>query len=80
VLTHAVTVRGVNAGPQTGTLLRNVDHSGMRPSLMIGTDLLKQLHVYIAFKERMIYITQGPELAAGDPTAMPVVAVSPYRP
>ena len=71
---------GAGSGPQTGTLLRNVDHTSFRPELVIGSDLLKLLHVYIAFNERMVYVTQGPELPEGDTRAMPVVAVTPYRP
>jgi hypothetical protein len=81
VLTHSVSFRGTNSGPQTGTLLRNVDHTSTQPELVIGTDLLKLLHIYIAFKERMIYVTQGPELREGDARALPgVVAVTPFRP
>lgn len=78
VLTHST---GVGAsGPQTGTLLRNTNNAAMKPALTIGTDLLKRLHIYIAFNERMLYVTQGPELATDDAKAMPVVAVTPARP
>ena len=81
VLTHSVSFRGTDAGPQTGTLLRNVDHISTQPTLVIGTDLLKLLHIYIAFKERMVYVTQGPELPEGDARALPgVVTVTPFRP
>lgn len=81
VLTHGVVLRGMNVGPRTGTLLRDVgDNSDVQPTLKIGTDLLKMLHIYIAFKEHMLYVTQGPELPVGDPNAMPVVAVTPFRP
>jgi hypothetical protein len=79
VLTHSAGASGLNAGPQTGTLLRNFG-TAAQPALTIGNDLLKQLHVYIAFKERMVYVTQGPELPAGDARALPVVAVTPFRP
>lgn len=79
-LTHSLLLRGADPGPQTGTLLRNNDQTAIQPSLVIGTDLLKLLHLYIAFNERMVYITQGPELAAGDPKALPVVPVTPFRP
>jgi hypothetical protein len=47
---------------------------------VIGTDLLKQLHIYIAFNERMVYVTQGSELPEGDAKALPVVTVTPFRP
>ena len=80
VLTHSVSFRDTSSGPQTGTLLRNVDGTSAQPELMIGTDLLKLLHIYIAFKERMIYVTQGPELQEGDARALPGVAVTPFRP
>jgi len=80
LLMHSVLVRGANSGPLTGTLIRNIDQSSTQPSLMIGTDLLKLLHLYIAFNERMIYITQGPELPQGDAKALPVVTVTPFRP
>jgi hypothetical protein len=81
VLTHSVSFRGTSSGPQTGTLLRNIDHTSTQPEMMIGTDLLKLLHIYIAFKERMIYVTQGPELQEGDARALPgVVTVTPFRP
>ena len=80
VLTHSAQMPGANYGPQTGTLLRNIDHTATQPELTIGTDLLKLLHLYIAFDERMIYVTQGSELPEGDARALPVVAVTPFRP
>jgi hypothetical protein len=80
VLTHSALVRGGNSGPQTGTLLRDVGQTSTQPELTIGTDLLKLLHIYIAFNERMVYVTQGPELPEGDANALPVVAVTPFRP
>jgi hypothetical protein len=80
VLTHSLLFRGANSGPQTGTLLRNVDQSATQPALTIGTDLLKLLHLYIAFNERMVYVTQGSELPEGDAKALPVVTVTPFRP
>jgi hypothetical protein len=80
VLTHSGPLRGANSGPVTGTLLRNSARSTNQPALTIGTDLLKLLHLYIAFNEHMIYVTQGPELPVGDAKALPVVAVTPARP
>jgi hypothetical protein len=79
VLTYSALARGASAGPQTGTLLRNFG-TPPQPALTIGTDLLKLLHVYIAFNEGVVYVTQGSELPKGDATALPVVAVTPYRP
>jgi hypothetical protein len=80
VLTHSALARGASAEAQTGTLFRNLPNTATQPALTIGTDLLKLLHVYIAFHERMVYITQGPELPAEDAKALPVVAVTPFRP
>lgn len=77
-LTHA-TGRAAYSGPQTGTLLRT-SIASTQPALTIGTDLLRLLHVYISFKEKMVYVTQGLELPAGDAKALPVVAVTPSRP
>lgn len=78
VLTHSTGIGSSEV--QTGTLLRNISQTAMQPALTIGTDLLKLLHIYIAFNERMLYVTQGPELAAGDAKALPVVSVTPHRP
>ena len=80
MLTHSALFRGTSSGPQTGTLLRSVDQTATQPALVIGTDLLKLLHLYIAFNERMVYVTQGSELPEGDAKALPVVAVTPFRP
>jgi hypothetical protein len=80
VLTHAEQMGGALSSLQTGTLLRNIGHTSLQPVLTLGIDLLRMLHLYIAFKERMIYVTQGPELPEGDPKALPVVAVTPFRP
>jgi hypothetical protein len=77
VLTRATLVRGASTGPQTGTLLR---HAPDQPAMVIGTDLLKLLHLYIAFNERMVYVTQGSELPEGDAKALPVAAATPFRP
>jgi hypothetical protein len=80
VLTHSVQFRGTSSGPETGTLLRNAGATSTQPELMIGTDLLKLLHLYISFNERMVYVTQGPELPEGGANALPVVTVTPFRP
>lgn len=81
VLTHSVTQRGIDSGPVTGTLLRNIGHTADQPELLIGADLLQRLHVYISFKEKTVYVTQASELPEGSPDAMPVsVKVTPRRP
>ena len=57
-------------------MFRAIRRARRRPS----PDLLKLLHLYIAFNERMVYVTQGSELPEGDAKALPVVAVTPFRP
>ena len=47
---------GVNPGtPQTGSLIRN--RTPGLPDLIIGMNVLSEMHVYIAYKERKLYIT-----------------------
>lgn len=78
LLTEDVLVRGANPNVPTGSLIRSKIEG--EPSMVIGTDLLKLLHVYIAFGERMLYVTQGLELDEADKAALPVVPVAPFRP
>jgi hypothetical protein len=80
LLTRAALVRGADPNPRTGSLTRNSADMPNQPPLTIGTDLLRLLHLYIAFNERMIYVTQGSELPEGDAKAMPVTTVTPFRP
>lgn len=78
LLTRDILVRGANPNVPTGSLVRAKIEG--EPSMVIGMDLLKLLHVYIAFGERTLYVTQGLELDAADKTALPVVPVTPFRP
>ena len=80
VLTRGTLVRGAEPSPTTGSLIRGNADASSQPALVIGTDLLKLLHIYIAFNERMVYVTQGSELPEGDAKALPVVTVTPFRP
>lgn len=72
-------VQGSNPNARTGSLLKN-DATEAQPDMIIGMDMLKLVHLYIATRERMLYVTQGSELAPGDAAAQPVVPVSPFRP
>jgi hypothetical protein len=74
-----ILVQGADPNPQTGSLLRNAN-IGSQPDMIIGMDMLKLLHLYIAMRERVLYVTQGPELAPGDAAAQPVIPVTPFRP
>lgn len=78
LLTREILIRGANPNAPTGSLLRNGVEG--EPEMVIGMDLLKLLHLYIAFGEHTLYVTQGPELDAGDKKALAVVSVTPFRP
>jgi len=72
-------VQGADPGPHTGSLLRNDAGQG-QPDMIIGMDVLKLTHLYIATRERVLYVTQGPELASDAAGAQPVIPVTPFRP
>lgn len=44
---------------QTGSIIKRVDDHPERPELSIGMDVLRHLHLYIAFREHKLYITPG---------------------
>jgi hypothetical protein len=76
---NTVLVQGADPNPRTGSLLRAGTTEG-QPDMIIGMDVLKLTHLYIAMRERVLYVTQGPELALGDAGAQPVFPVTPFRP
>jgi hypothetical protein len=47
----------------TGSMIQHVD-DGLASEVTIGMDVLKQLHLYIAYKERKLYITPAQTQAA----------------
>jgi predicted aspartyl protease len=55
----------VIATPQTGSLISG-DRSGL-PSLILGMSTLSRMHVYIAYKERKLYITSASPQGAPAP-------------
>ena len=56
---------GVNPGtPRTGSLIRD-ERVGL-PDMILGMSTMRQMHVYIAYKERKLYITAA-NLAANEP-------------
>lgn len=79
VLTPGILVRGANPNPRTGSRIRS-DAADAQPDMLIGMDILKLLHLYVALGEQSLYVTQGSELAEGAPEAKPVVQVVPFRP
>jgi len=58
----------------TGTLLDNRNNSVEVPSMLLGMDVLKQLHIYIAYKEKKLYITPS-----GQPTGSVPPAAAPAK-
>lgn len=44
---------------QTGSHISSVDDSVVLPEVIIGMDVLKKLHLYVAFKERKLYISEA---------------------
>jgi len=42
--------------------------------------MLKLLHLYIATRERVLYVSQGLELAPDATNVQPIVPVTPFRP
>jgi hypothetical protein len=50
-------------GPEIGSRFSDNSESGEYPDMLIGMNVLKHLHIYIAYKEKKLYITP-----AGPPT------------
>jgi hypothetical protein len=66
VIPNMVGDKDPNNGYQTGSLVKRSDDLDDAPELIIGMDVLKQLHMYIAFNERKLYIS-----AAGNTAQAP---------
>jgi hypothetical protein len=56
-----ILVHGSNPHADTGTRVKN-ESDAAQPDIIIGMDILKYTHLYIAQAEGMLYVTQGPEL------------------
>lgn len=57
---------GVNPGaPRTGSIIRD-ERAGL-PDLILGMDILSEMHVYIGYKERKLYITAANPPAGSAP-------------
>jgi hypothetical protein len=46
-------------GQQTGSRARRVDDDVDRPDMLIGMNVLNKLHLYIAFDERKLYVSEA---------------------
>jgi hypothetical protein len=76
---NTILVQGANRNARTGSRVQN-DADDSQPDMIIGMDILKLTHLYIAQGERVLYVTQGNELPEGAANAQPVVPVVPFRP
>ena len=66
-----------NNGMRTDTRAKMVDDIEDRPDMLIGMDILKKLHIYIAFDENKIYISEAsapPKPQEGPPVAAAATA------
>ena len=64
-----------NNGTRTDTRAKMVDDLDDRPDMLIGMDILKKLHLYIAFDENKIYISEAS--APPKPAETPPAAATP---
>jgi predicted aspartyl protease len=57
-------------GAETGTRINTRD-AALEPDILLGMNVLKHLHVYIAYKEKRIYITPAAVVAASSAKPAP---------
>ena len=50
--------------PPTGSRLSGQVEADGLPDLLLGMDVLRHLHIYIAYKEEMLYVTPASSPAA----------------
>lgn len=55
--------------PRTGSLIR--EDRGLLPDIILGMDTLSQLHVYVASRERRLYVTAASPQTSPAPAATP---------
>ena len=78
ILPDLVGSKDPNNGQQTGSRAKRVDDDLDSADMLIGMNILKKLHLYIAFDERKLYISEAsapakaPDAAASQPA--PVAA------
>jgi hypothetical protein len=72
ILPNLMGSRDPNNGFRTDTRAKMVDDLEGRPDMLIGMNILKRLHLYIAFGEKKLYISEAsspPAQATGDTAA-----------
>jgi len=60
-----------NNGFKTGSRVQKVDDLDDQPDMLIGMDILRKLHLYIAFDENKLYITEASAPAPVQPQTAP---------
>jgi hypothetical protein len=63
--------------PATGTRMPDSSVEQKLPDLLIGMDVLRHLHLYIAYKEQKLYITPESAPAAADASSSASAAAPP---
>jgi predicted aspartyl protease len=68
-----------NNGQQTGSRAKKVDDDVDRADMLIGMNVLRKLHLYIAFDERKLYVSEAstPPKPADGPASTVSTTVSP---
>lgn len=62
ILTDIVN-KNADHSAQTGSLTKRVSDDLTLPEVIVGMDVLSKLHMYIAFKERRVYLTEASDAA-----------------
>ena len=52
---------------ETGSLVRETRDSLTLPEVIVGMDVLRKLHVYLAMSEKRLYVTEAGNPAAAAP-------------
>jgi len=66
ILTDIVN-KNADHGAQTGSLIKRVSDDLTLPEVIVGMDVLRKLHMYIAFHERRVYLTEASAPSATPP-------------
>ena len=67
LITLLPNMMGSAPAPRTGSLVRDNDDVQGLPDLILGMSVLSKLHVYIAYKEKNVYLSAGSPSAAQPP-------------
>ena len=59
IIPQLVGSKDPNNGQRTGNLTKRVDDPDDQTDMLIGMDILRKLHLYIAFDESRIYISEA---------------------